>query len=107
MLRAIASTVNPFLGFNSNILNNRIPKMATNGYTNGTGTGTVNGHKINDLPPLYTHCIDDYRPMKVIVIGAGLSGILAGIRFPQYIQNLDLTIYDKNSDVGGTWHENK
>ena len=25
--------------------------------------------------------IDDYREMKVIAIGAGMSGILAGIRF--------------------------
>ena len=25
--------------------------------------------------------IDDYRPMKIIVIGAGMSGILAGIRY--------------------------
>lgn len=78
---------------------------ATNGVTNGVN-GT-NGQNLTDLPPLYTHCIDDYRPMKVIVIGAGLSGILAGIRFPQYIKNLDLTIYDKNTDVGGTWHENR
>lgn len=25
-------------------------------------------------------CIDEYRPVKVIVIGAGFSGITAGIR---------------------------
>ena len=25
-------------------------------------------------------CIDEYEPIKVIVIGAGFSGILAGIR---------------------------
>lgn len=64
-------------------------------------------HHANDLPPLWEHCVDDYRPVKIIVIGAGLSGILAGIRFPQRIQNLTLTIYDKNEDVGGTWWENR
>ncbi|THH08433.1 hypothetical protein EW145_g2721 [Phellinidium pouzarii] len=48
-------------------------------------------------------CIDDDRPMKVVVIGAGFSGIIAGIRFPQRIKNLNLTIYDKNPGVGGTW----
>jgi len=79
--------------------------MTTNGITNGAN-GT-NGQDLTHLPPLYNHCVDDYRPMKVVVIGAGLSGILAGIRFPQYIKNLDLTIYDKNSDVGGTWFENR
>ncbi|KAF2494389.1 cyclohexanone monooxygenase [Lophium mytilinum] len=65
-------------------------------------TGTFDG-----LPPLFEHCIDDYRPMKVICIGAGISGILTAIRFPQKIQNLTLTVYDKNADVGGTWFENR
>ncbi|KAJ5318309.1 hypothetical protein N7476_004729 [Penicillium atrosanguineum] len=51
--------------------------------------------------------IDHIRPMKVIVIGAGISGILASIRFSQRISNLDLTVYDKNPEVGGTWYENR
>jgi cation diffusion facilitator CzcD-associated flavoprotein CzcO len=50
--------------------------------------------------------IDTDRPMKVVCIGAGMSGILTAIRFPQRIQNLDLTIYEKNDDIGGTWYEN-
>lgn len=51
--------------------------------------------------------IDSPRPLKVICIGAGMSGILAGIRFPQKIGNLDFTIYEKNSEIGGTWLENR
>lgn len=51
--------------------------------------------------------IDDARPIKVIVIGAGISGVLASILLPQRIKNLDLTIYDKNPDLGGTWYENR
>ncbi|KAJ3535411.1 hypothetical protein NM688_g6982 [Phlebia brevispora] len=51
--------------------------------------------------------IDDYRPMKVVVIGAGLSGILAGIRFRQYVSNLTLTIYEKEERAGGTWWINR
>lgn len=51
--------------------------------------------------------VDYARPMKVICIGAGMSGILCGIRFPQRIPNLSLTIYEKNDDVGGVWYENK
>ncbi|OQU93638.1 hypothetical protein CLAIMM_00120 [Cladophialophora immunda] len=69
--------------------------------------GSVANETTQGLPPLWEHCIDDYRPIKVIVVGAGLSGILAGIRFPQRIPNLHLTIYDKNEDVGGTWWENR
>lgn len=51
--------------------------------------------------------IDAARPFKVIVVGAGFSGIAAGIRFLQHIPNLQLTIYDKNEGVGGTWWSNR
>lgn len=36
--------------------------------------------------------IDRLWPMKVIVFGAGMSGIIAGILFPQNIENLELAI---------------
>jgi cation diffusion facilitator CzcD-associated flavoprotein CzcO len=43
----------------------------------------------------------------VICIGAGVSGILTAIKFPPKIKNLDLVIYEKSDDIGGTWHENR
>ncbi|EIM83202.1 FAD/NAD-P-binding domain-containing protein [Stereum hirsutum FP-91666 SS1] len=51
--------------------------------------------------------IDDYRRMKVVCIGAGYSGIVAGIRFQQRIPNIDFTIYEKQAGVGGTWFANR
>ncbi|KAF4999687.1 hypothetical protein FDECE_11441 [Fusarium decemcellulare] len=54
--------------------------------------------------PLQDQAIDQPRPIKVICIGAGFSGILTAIRFPQRIPNLELTIYEKNADIGGTWY---
>ena len=57
--------------------------------------------------PLFDRPIDENRRMKVICIGAGYSGILTAIRFPQRIPNLDLVIYEKNEDIGGTWYENR
>ncbi|MBA3811991.1 MAG: NAD(P)-binding domain-containing protein [Caulobacteraceae bacterium] len=42
--------------------------------------------------------------MKVIVVGAGMSGLLAGIRLGQ--AGIDFTIVEKDADVGGTWLEN-
>jgi 4-hydroxyacetophenone monooxygenase len=39
-----------------------------------------------------------------IVIGAGMSGILAGIRLQQ--AGISFTILEKNADAGGTWFEN-
>ncbi len=51
--------------------------------------------------------IDNVRPLKVICIGAGVSGILAAINLPKQVQQLDLAIYDKNEELGGTWFGNK
>lgn len=51
--------------------------------------------------------VDESRPLRVVVIGAGITGILSCIRFVQKVPNLDLCIYDKNSEIGGTWLENK
>lgn len=45
--------------------------------------------------------------MKVVVIGAGYSGIYCGIRIPERLRNVDLVIYEKNAGVGGTWYENR
>ncbi|MCJ1255280.1 hypothetical protein MMC24_003096 [Lignoscripta atroalba] len=58
-------------------------------------------------PIISARDIGSVRPLKVIYIGAGISGILAAIRLPAQVQNLDLVIYDKNEELGGTWFENK
>ncbi|KAE8354737.1 hypothetical protein BDV28DRAFT_155992 [Aspergillus coremiiformis] len=51
--------------------------------------------------------VDELRPLKVGVIGAGLSGVLAGILLPAKVPEIQLTIFEKNEDVGGTWLENQ
>ncbi|KAI1289066.1 4-hydroxyacetophenone monooxygenase [Xylaria venustula] len=50
--------------------------------------------------------IDEPRSLKVIVIGAGLTGITTGALLPKKVPGLRLTIFEKNADVGGTWFEN-
>ncbi|KAI0344764.1 FAD/NAD-binding domain-containing protein [Trametopsis cervina] len=47
------------------------------------------------------------RPLKVIIIGSGFSGIAAGIRFLQRVPNVDVVIYDKNAGIGGAWYTNR
>ena len=69
--------------------------------TKGTTNDASRTFELPDLPA------DHSRPLKVIVIGAGLSGIYLGIRIPERLRNVDLVIYDKNDGVGGTWFENK
>ncbi|RKL12922.1 hypothetical protein BFJ70_g16055 [Fusarium oxysporum] len=51
--------------------------------------------------------VENFRPLKVIIIGAGFSGIYCGIRIPERLRNVNLTIYEKNAGVGGTWFENR
>jgi 4-hydroxyacetophenone monooxygenase len=42
--------------------------------------------------------------MKVIVVGAGMSGLLTGIRLKQ--AGVPFEIIEKNANAGGTWFEN-
>jgi 4-hydroxyacetophenone monooxygenase len=42
--------------------------------------------------------------VRVAIIGAGLSGLLAAYRLSQ--AKVPFVIYEKNSEVGGTWFEN-
>ena len=48
---------------------------------------------------LENHPIDEVRSLRVAVIGAGLSGVLAGILLPIKVPGISLTIFEKNSDV--------
>ena len=45
------------------------------------------------------------RPLRVVVIGAGMSGILAGIKLSKAGVD-DFVVYEKADRVGGTWREN-
>ncbi|OQU93791.1 hypothetical protein CLAIMM_00261 [Cladophialophora immunda] len=47
------------------------------------------------------------RKIRVINIGAGVSGIQNAYLFQKYASNIDFKIYDKNHDIGGTWLENR
>ncbi|KAF2769857.1 FAD/NAD(P)-binding domain-containing protein [Teratosphaeria nubilosa] len=46
------------------------------------------------------------RKLRVLAIGAGVSGILMAYRIQKDCPNVDLSIYEKNEDIGGTWLEN-
>ncbi|BCR89696.1 flavin-containing monooxygenase [Aspergillus chevalieri] len=75
----------------------------------------LNGSNDNAAEPLPTESkwiveersIDEARPLRVVIIGSGISGIISSVRFRQRIANVDLCVYEKNADVGGTWLENR
>ncbi|MFF5784291.1 flavin-containing monooxygenase [Streptomyces sp. NPDC012693] len=43
--------------------------------------------------------------MRVAIVGAGMSGLLAAHRLAQ--AGVPFVVYEKNDDVGGTWYENR
>lgn len=46
-----------------------------------------------------------HRDLRVTIVGAGMSGLLAAHRLTQ--AGVPWVIYEKNADVGGTWFENR
>lgn len=59
------------------------------------------GYRIDETPS------GTYRPLKIIVMGAGASGISFAKFSREELQNTEIVIYEKNNDVGGTWLENR
>lgn len=52
-------------------------------------------------PPLKLeeHSIDEFPSIRVIVVGAGISGITAGVLLPAKVPNIDLVIYERQNDL--------
>ena len=68
----------------------------------------VENEEIEDRPLIFKDVpVENHRWMRVVVIGAGFSGIYCGVRIPQRLRNVELCIYEKNPDVGGSWYENR
>jgi len=59
------------------------------------------GYTINEMPSGIK------RPLRIIAVGAGAAGINFAKFADDYFENVELTIYDKNDEVGGTWCENR
>ena len=47
------------------------------------------------------------RKLKILTIGAGLSGIQMAYQIQKNTQNVKHVIYEKNANLGGTWLENR
>jgi heterodisulfide reductase subunit A-like polyferredoxin len=73
-----------------------------------TSKGGISEEKHKTFTPFISErAVDQPRPLKVIYIGAGISGIIAAIKFREAVPDLDLAIYEKNPELGGTWYENQ
>ncbi|KAH8811635.1 flavin-binding monooxygenase-like protein [Xylogone sp. PMI_703] len=47
------------------------------------------------------------RKLKILTIGAGVSGIMMAYKIQKECENVEHIIYEKNEDIGGTWLENR
>lgn len=47
------------------------------------------------------------RQLRVIMAGAGASGLNLARHMDLHMLNFELQIYEKNAGVGGTWFENR
>jgi hypothetical protein len=69
----------------------------------------VNGHAVtNGSYTIPDTLLGARRPIKVIVIGFGYSGINISYVLGKQTKNSNITLqfYDKNPELGGTWYEN-
>ncbi|KAK5091958.1 hypothetical protein BJ546DRAFT_120839 [Cryomyces antarcticus] len=64
----------------------------------------------NWVPILEQAVYTPTRKLRMVVVGAGYSGLMMAHKI-KYQENMsdyiDLKIYEKNGDVGGTWLENR
>jgi hypothetical protein len=53
--------------------------------------------------------IHSRRPLRIVCMGAGYSGLMMGIVYSEKLQtqNCEFIIYERNEDLGGTWFENR
>lgn len=103
--------------------------MAESDKIDGQPNG-VHGHANGTTPKfaLRDTTVENFRPLRAVVVGAGFSGICAAIRYvtpqqlpflhsrfadqnmnriPERLRNVDLTVYEKNEGIGGVWFLNK
>lgn len=77
------------------------PNLVNDNHSSFTQNGERAPYTVSD------HGIHEPRPMRLIVIGAGIAGIGAAYKYQHQLENVEFVVYEKNGDVGGTWLENQ
>ncbi|GAB7356238.1 hypothetical protein MBLNU459_g7055t1 [Dothideomycetes sp. NU459] len=65
---------------------------------------------INAAPPFYETVKPIFEPkrkLKIICVGAGASGLLLAYKIQRHFDDFELIVYEKNTDISGTWFENR
>ena len=74
----------------------------------------TDGYTTSENAPEGTYQIPDIvmnspmtRKIRVLSIGAGVTGIMNAYYIQKELENVEHVIYEKNHDIGGTWLENR
>lgn len=77
-----------------------------NFFTEGYATNGVPRNKDYEIPDVVLHA-PTIRRIRVLSIGAGLTGIMNAYYMQKQLENVEHVIYERNEDIGGTWLENR
>jgi cation diffusion facilitator CzcD-associated flavoprotein CzcO len=75
--------------------------MGSVGPDYGAAAGTAGSYVVKEQP------LGTLRHVRVVTIGAGLSGINMIRTLRLHTSNFEHVVYEKNADIGGTWFENR
>lgn len=81
---------------------NALANFQTDGYANN---GVPRDPRY-EIPDIVMHA-PTVRKLRVLSIGAGVTGIMNAYYIQKELENVEHVIYDKNADIGGTWLENR
>lgn len=81
---------------------NSLASFQTDGYANN---GVPRDPKY-EIPDIVMHA-PTVRKIRVLSIGAGVTGIMNAYYIQKELENVEHVIYEKNADIGGTWLENR
>jgi hypothetical protein len=65
------------------------------------------GAPVTDAASQKSSPVQSARHVKVIIVGAGASGLLMAYKLQKHFDHLTFIVYEKNRAVSGTWFENK
>lgn len=82
---------------------------STSKLSNGDRQKSAENDCVSNRVPLLEKPIYSPRKLRIVCIGAGYAGLILAyyLREMKMEDFIDLQIYEKNHDVGGTWLENR
>lgn len=78
-----------------------------NGATGATTTTNGDSKKTTSEYVIPSEDLGTPRKLRLVIVGAGASGLNMARHLELHTENIDYAIYEKNPEVGGTWFENR